>query len=512
MAADVATSASSVNSAAGSAAAIAAQINEAAAQLQAMRTGTDDPAYQAAAAALAQASRSAQATRSSIGAAASKLGGATAVSAAFAEQIGQLSAGLEQLYGGSRALSSGIAKLNAGAGTLRSGQGDLVAGIGQLNSGGGSLSAGLQELTAGAGKLELGLDKLAGGSGELASGLGATPGKIDPLISGLEKMHLAVAKFRGELPSPKDIERLQASSPGLFSSGYFVLAAVAGAPPDSRNRASSVVNLKGGGTAGMIMVVPKRSATTPTIRELGEDLVTMSDGFAQATGTEAAVGGNGGAFGDFTSEGSEAIWPVVIAESIVVLLLLIAMLRTVVLPVVAVASDLLAAAATFGILSRLYSGQDAIIDGGTGYIDPISIIGIFAFIFGVSMVYEVVLLQRAREAFLTTGDAHGALRTGLAKTAAAATGAAAVMLAAIIPFAAVDLMTVQVFGVGVAIAILLDALIVRPVLLPAAIALLGRWSWWPLSRQAPPPPSRMRPIPTEQTGTSASSQRVPAGV
>jgi RND superfamily putative drug exporter len=75
------------------------------------------------------------------------------------------------------------------------------------------------------------------------------------------------------------------------------------------------------------------------------------------------------------------------------------------------------------------------------------------------------------------------------------------MLAAIIPFAAVDLMTVQVFGVGVAIAILLDALIVRPVLLPAAIALLGRWSWWPLSRQAPPPPSRMRPIPTEQTGT-----------
>ena len=58
----------------------------------------------------------------------------------------------------------------------------------------------------------------------------AAPSKIDPLIGGLEKMQVAVAKFRGELPSARDIERLQASSPGLFSSGYFVLAAVAGSP------------------------------------------------------------------------------------------------------------------------------------------------------------------------------------------------------------------------------------------------------------------------------------------
>ena len=81
------------------------------------------------------------------------------------------------------------------------------------------------------------------------------------------------------------------------------------------------------------------------------------------------------------------------------------MLRSVVLPAVAVAFDLLTAGATFGILSLLYSGQDALL-GGPGYIDPISIIGIFAFIFGVSMVYEVALLYRIREAFLATGDAQ----------------------------------------------------------------------------------------------------------
>jgi RND superfamily putative drug exporter len=167
--------------------------------------------------------------------------------------------------------------------------------------------------------------------------------------------------------------------------------------------------------------------------------------------------------------------------------MLVVLLRAVVLPAIAVAFDLLTAAATFGILTVLYSGPDALLSG-PGYIDPISIIGIFAFIFGVSMVYEVALLYRTREAFLATGDAHGAVKTGLTQTAAAATGAAAVMLAAIVPFAMVDLLSVQVFGVGVAIAIVLDALIVRPVLLPAAASLLGRWSWWPVSRQAPPAP------------------------
>jgi RND superfamily putative drug exporter len=507
MAGDVAASASSVNSAAASAKATAAQINAAAAQLKAMRTGTDDPAYQAAVAALGQASSSAAATSSSIGKAASTLGPATSVSAAFADQVAQLSAGLEQLYGGSQALSSGIAKLNAGAGQLQAGQGDLVAGIGQLNSGGGALNAGLQKLTAGAGQLESGLNKLSSGNGELAAGLGAAPGKIDPLISGLDKMQVAVAKFRGELPSAKDIEQLQASSPGLFSSGYFVLAAVAGAPASSRNQAASVVNLHGGGTAGMIMVIPKQSATTPVTRDLGTDLVVMSDTFAKATGIEAAVGGNGGAFGDFTSEGSAKIWPVVIAEAVVILIMLIVMLRSVALPAVAVAFDLLTAAATFGVLSRLYSGQDALL-GGPGYIDPISIIGIFAFIFGVSMVYQVALLYRTREAFLATGDAHAAVRTGLRETAAAATGAAAVMLAAIIPFAMVDLLSVQVFGVGAAIAIVLDALIVRPVLLPAAASLLGRWSWWPLSRQAPPTPPRAGATPPQRPAPSGG---VPVG-
>ena len=91
---------------------------------------------------------------------------------------------------------------------------------------------------------------------------------------------------------------------------------------------------------------------------------------------------------------------------------------------------------------------------------------------------------------------------GLAQTAAAATGAGLVMVAALIPFATTSLLNVRAFGIGVAIAILLDILIVRPVLLPAAIAVLGRRGWWPTQTSATPQPPRHRagtdvaPLPT----------------
>jgi X-X-X-Leu-X-X-Gly heptad repeat protein len=403
MANDVAAAKTAVGQAAGSAKSAAAQIAQGAAQLHAMTTGTDDPAYGAAVAALDQAAASAGATSSSVQSAAGRLGGATAVSAASADQIVDLSSGLSLLYGGSQALSAGIAKLNAGAAKLQTGQGDLAAGIGQLNQGGGSLTSGLSRLSSGSGQLEQRLDKLAGGSSELASGLGAAPGKIDPLIGGPGEMQVAVAKFRGELPSAKDIERLQASSPGLFDSGHFVLAAVAGARAGDRNQAASVVNLQRGATAGRIMVVPEHPVTAPVTRALGEDLTASAERFAAATGTETAVGCPAGAIGDFATEGDDAIWPVIAASAVAVLLLLVVTMRAVVLPVVAVAFDLLTAGATLGVLAFLYSGDDPPL-GGPGFIDPV--------------------------------------------------------------------------------AILLDALVVRPLLLPAAVAPLGPRVWWPRAPRA----------------------------
>jgi putative drug exporter of the RND superfamily len=143
---------------------------------------------------------------------------------------------------------------------------------------------------------------------------------------------------------------------------------------------------------------------------------------------------------------------------------------------VAVAFDLLTAAAAFGLLTLLFGGSDPLL-GGPGYIDPMSIIGIFAAVFGLTIVYEVMLLQRTRDELARTGDLHEALTAALRPTAYAATGAALVALAAVGPFLATDLLAVRQFGVAIAAVVLLDAFIVRPVLLPAAIEVLGHLHW-----------------------------------
>ncbi|MGZ8649369.1 MAG: hypothetical protein ACXW08_12200 [Solirubrobacteraceae bacterium] len=181
-----------------------------------------------------------------------------------------------------------------------------------------------------------------------------------------------------------------------------VVAAVArtvGASPRERETASFAVDLRRGGNAGQIVIVSRNDAASEATHKVGEDLQRM------------------------------------------------AFLRAIVLPLVAVAFDLLACAATFGGLWLLFSGDDPPL-GGPGYLDPMSVIGIFATVLGLTMVYEVVVLQRTREDLRVMDDPVQAIRAGLRQRAAPATCAAAVMVAAFLPFATTDLMTVRQFGVG----------------------------------------------------------------
>jgi X-X-X-Leu-X-X-Gly heptad repeat protein len=468
MAADVNTSSAAVKDATSTAQSLGAQLDEASAQVSKLPPSAEKSA---ALGAISSASSAAGGLSSSLTSTSTTLSGAAGIASAFSDQVTQLASGLGQLYAGSSQLQSGIGK-------LENGNAALAVGIGKLHGGGNQLTSGLGQLTDGAGQLEAGISQLSGG---LAGGVGPS----GQLVSGLGTAATKVAKFRSSLPSTKDLERLQAQSPGLFDSGYFVLAAVQGAPPAARNQASFLVDLNNGGDAAMITVISKYASEDPRSVALGEDLADHLDGFAHANDLQGAMGGQAGALGDFRSSAADSIWAVVIGVSIVVTLLLILLLRTVVLPVVAVAFDLLTAAATFGLVTLLFSGDNPPF-GGLGYVDPMTIIAVFAAIFGITILYEVMLLERTREEFLATGDPHGALRTGLHKTAAAATGAAVAMIAAMVPFATSDLILVRQLGVAVGIAIIIDAIIVRPVLLPAAVELLGRWSWWPTSRKAPP--------------------------
>jgi RND superfamily putative drug exporter len=99
-------------------------------------------------------------------------------------------------------------------------------------------------------------------------------------------------------------------------------------------------------------------------------------------------------------------------------------------------------------------------------------------LFGLSMDYEVFLLSRVREDWLDTGDAHGSVVRGLSATGRVITAAAAIMVAVFLGFATEVDVVVKQLGIGMAVAIGLDATLVRMVLVPATMTMLGRWNWW----------------------------------
>ncbi len=474
MVGDVGAGYSAVQGASQSSKALTGQLATALGELQKMQAGKSDPAYQSALGALSSASTTADGVSGTLAGAQSKLAFGAVIAGGLQKKITELSGGLSRLYAGS-------GRLQAGIGRLQSGNAELTTGIAALAAGGGDLTSGLSQLSAGAATLQAGLGTL---SGKLSGGTGPA----GQLAAGLGTAKSKVAKFRSDLPSPKDLEQLQKESPGLFASGYFVLAAIDGASAAAQTQPSFVVNIDQGGSAAQIAVVSRYPAGDPRTQALGDDLRSSAQRFAATTATEAAVGGPAGELTDFASVTQSRIALVIIVLSAAIAVQLMLALRTIVLPLIAVAFDLLTAAAAFGVLALLFSGDNPPL-GGPGFIDPMSIIGIFAAIFGLTIVYEVMLLHRTREEFLECGDAHQALRNALRPTAYAATGAALVALAAVGPFLATDLLAVRQFGVGLAVAVVLDAFIVRPVLLPATVELLGRWGWWPMTRSAPVTPT-----------------------
>ena len=126
--------------------------------------------------------------------------------------------------------------------------------------------------------------------------------------------------------------------------------------------------------------------------------------------------------------------------------------------------------------------------GGRSYIEAVGAVMIFGVVFGLSIDYAVFLLVRMREHYDVEGDNAAAISFGLEKTARVITGAAAIMMAVFIAFAGAPIATVSQLGVGLTVAVLLDATVVRIVLLPALMLLIGKRVWWlprPLERVLP---------------------------
>ncbi len=216
----------------------------------------------------------------------------------------------------------------------------------------------------------------------------------------------------------------------------------------------------------------------------------------------AVVGGTpafGKDFADRIAEAMPLIALFVLALSYVVLLLL---LRSVVLPLKAVLMNLLSVGAAYGVLVAVF--QLGWVDGflgfeSNGYVDALTPPLVLAIVFGLSMDYEVFLLSRIRERWAATGDPRGSVAEGLQASAKTITSAALIMTCVFAVFIGTGLPSIQQIGVGCAVAIALDATLVRLVLVPAAMELLGRWNWW-----LPRPLARVLPdVAVEQAPTAA---------
>jgi uncharacterized membrane protein YdfJ with MMPL/SSD domain len=164
-----------------------------------------------------------------------------------------------------------------------------------------------------------------------------------------------------------------------------------------------------------------------------------------------------------------------------------------VLPLKAVVMNLLSVAAAYGVLVTVFQwgwfdgvlGMDHL-----GYVHSMTPPFLLAIVFGLSMDYEVFLLTRIRERYDATGDTRRAVSEGLSRSARTISSAALIMVAVFAVFAGTGVPSVKEIGLGLAVAIAIDATLVRLVLVPATMGIMGRWNWWlprPLARVLPRP-------------------------
>ena len=161
--------------------------------------------------------------------------------------------------------------------------------------------------------------------------------------------------------------------------------------------------------------------------------------------------------------------------------LLLAVFRSVLVPLKAVVMNLLSIGAAYGVMVAVFQwgwfGSLFGVSGGAP-IEPWAPMMLFAIVFGLSMDYEVFLLSSVKEEYDRTGDNSRAVVEGLASTARVITAAAAIMVCVFGSFVVADARAIKLIGLGLAIAVLIDATLVRMVLVPATMELLGRANWW----------------------------------
>jgi RND superfamily putative drug exporter len=231
----------------------------------------------------------------------------------------------------------------------------------------------------------------------------------------------------------------------------------------------------------LIQIVPTTSpqdkATSDTINRLRNDVVPAA---TAGTSLTVYVTGSTAAAMDFTSYLSGRLVIFIGVVLLLSFLLLMTVFRSLLVPLKAVIMNVLSIAAAYGVVVAIFQWGwlSSVFGIEPAPIEPFVPMMMFAIVFGLSMDYEVFLLSRVKEEYDRTGDAKQSVADGLAATAHVITAAAAIMIVVFGAFLLEDTRVIKLFGVGLAVAVLLDATLVRMLLVPATMELLGDKNWW----------------------------------
>ena len=258
------------------------------------------------------------------------------------------------------------------------------------------------------------------------------------------------------------------------------LSAAVGKAPGVAKVTPAVSNPQG--DAALMEVVPdtgpEAAATVSLIHRLRDEVLPTA---TRGTGLQAHVGGVTAAFDDLATVLGARLPYFIGAVLVLSFLLLLAVFRSVLVPLKAVIMNLLSIGAAYGVLVAVFQygwGRNLIGLGSTGPIESFMPMTMFAILFGLSMDYEVFLLSRIKEEWDRTGHNATAVSDGLSHTARVITAAAAIMACVFASFVFADSRVIKEFGLGMAVAVLVDATVVRMVLVPATMELLGKTNWW----------------------------------
>jgi RND superfamily putative drug exporter len=378
----------------------------------------------------------------------------------------------------------------------------LEEGVGRLSAAATGLSGGLDRLGDGAERLAGGLVELHGGAGALRSGLSEGFRRSHPLQVGLRRARVRVSAMAA--PLVQGARQLRDDSPKLFDSGYFVLSALDGAPPRRRAEAGEAVSVDRGGQAARMLIVSTHPFNTAGSRRVGDRLERDAEQIASEGDLRTGLTGGAAMLNTYGQATRDRLPLVIGAFVLFILLALVVILRAPLLALLTVVLNLASVAAAIGVLTLVCQIPDGYPLGGHPYVDTVGAGAIFGVTFGLSIDYAVFLVARMRERYDIDGDNRAAVAFGLEKTAGVITGAAAIMAAVFVSFATTPIATVSQMGVGLTVAILLDATVVRIVLLPALMLLLGDRVW-----HVPPLLDRILPRRNVLSGKARSKPRLP---